>query len=1138
VKPVHLFLSLSGVRIKSLLALVFVLSLVLFVAKPAYSQNTNSGVIRGTVTDASGAVVPGANVTVKNNDTGVVREFVTNSDGLYDTNSILPGTYTVTFSKVGFQKLVKESIILPVAIITVNGELTVGTTTQEITVVSTLQQLKTEDAEQSTTLPTYQMTNLPSVGQQSGWENFLVLVPGAAGTPGQGNASNPGVDQQIDGTAPYFSSYLIDGGSIRLPASANIDEQVTEAVAELQIIAGNASAQYGGGGNVFNLISKTGTNQFHGTAYDYIQNDALNARDAFNATGAKARQRYNYIGGAVGGPIKKNKVFFYFNYDFLDNPSSGTSTLSVPTAAMKAGCFNPAVFGNALTLDAAHGGTALTTNVAQCGSFDNNNGADLAIPTADMDPVAVKIQSYYVAPNTGSASLLSNNYRYLALSTSPDRKYFVRMDFNLSDKNRVNLTLLDHINPVHNTTSPECPIQCQTSSGGGKSAQITDVYTFSPTLVNEFRFSTVRQTNFFITASLGKGLVSKIGLTYSLADEFPDIQINGTGGNGTFNEGNDTNAIFVENNFDPTDTLTMIRGKHILKFGGEVLRNQNNSTPWGNLHGGNFTFTGQYTAGEGTDVGYADFLLGDVQAWSAVNQALNGTRDWNPTLFVQDDFKVRPNLTVNLGVRWEIHGGFYNQFNQAGGFDPNLTDPATGTPGYIWFQGASGDYTKCFATVYGTVMPRLGFAWSPTDKWVVRGGLGEYSAMWSGDTAGGEIGYGSGYEGNAVSSAGQLPVITLSGAPSAFTQYNATTILQLPALAPPTRNPAFYNGSAPPYYPYNMPAMKGWQWSASVQRRLPGNMVVEAAYVGSHWGNLMFEEDVNSVPTSKLSQGAAARPFPQYANIGIGAGGARTGDYAGISNYESAQFILKKPLSYGVTLDVNFTYSQFKDDMDTSGWGNQFGAVYYQDAYNLKANYGPSNFNTPKALKGSVIYAIPLGRGHKYLSSAAGNAALGGWQASTIFVAQSGAPFTVVMNENNSGASVSNQNTWYPNLVGNPSITRGSNPGRGFWFNQLAYATPATDTFGNAPRNSITGPDLTNINFSLVKSFNIPRWEQGKLQIRMDATNIFNHPSFNAPSNSLDPAALASGVPDPGVGVITGTTVTGRVIQLSGRFSF
>ena len=1113
---------MKQLTLSSVLRLAFVFCLVLFLANSAPAQNTNSGDIRGTVTDPAGAVVPGASVTVTNNDTGVRREFVTNSVGIYDTNSILPGTYTITFSKAGFEKLVKTPIVLQVATITVDAQLAVGATTQEVTVTSTLEALKTEDAQQSTTLATHEMASLPMVGPENGWMNFLTLLPGAAGSPGygggSGSTSNPGIDQAIGGTAPYFSSYLIDGGSIRLPASANVDEQVTESIGELQIVAMNASAIYGGGGNVFNLISKTGTNKFHGTAYDYNQNDKFNARDAFNTTGAKARQRYNYTGGALGGPIVKNKVFFYFNFENKINPSSSTATITVPTDAMKAGCFNPAIFGSQLTEGPGHGNKPLTTNVAQCGAY---NPADLAIPTADMDPVALKIQSYYVTAT--DQTLLTNNYRYLAAATNPDRKYFVRMDFNLSEKNRVNLTLLDHINPIHWQYSPMCPIQCQTSAGGGKSAQITDVYTFSPSLVNEFRFSTVRQTNFFVTGSFGKGYPAAIGLQYSKADVFPDVQINGTGGNGTFNAGGDTNAIFVENTFDYSDTLTMIRGKHILHFGAEVLRNQNNSTPWGNLHGAQFTFTGQYTGG---NVGYADFLMGDVQAWSALNQPLNGTRDWNPMFFVQDDIKVRPNLTVNLGLRWEIHGGFYNQFNVAGGFDPTLTNPITGTPGSIWFAGLSGERTMCFKTQYPIVMPRLGFAWSLTNNWVLRGGVGQYSAMWSSDTAGGEIGFGSASLGTASAAPGQPPVVQLSG-----------TGANLPYILP-SRNAADYNNEGNgfiPYMPYDLPAMKGWQWSGSVQRRLPGNMVIEAGYVGSHWNNLEFLADDNQVPANKLGGGQAARPYPQYLSIGIGAGGARTGQFNGISNYNAAEFSLKKPFGHGLTVDTNLTYSRAKDSMGSSGWGTHFGSIFYQDTYNVPANYALSNFDTPLAFKGALIYALPLGRGHRYASSPGGDAALGGWQASALWVAQSGPPFTVVMSSATNNGALCNGCSWYPNLVGNPKV---SNPSNAEWFNQLAYATPTTNTFGNNPRNSLRGPGLTSINFSLAKSFSIPRWEQGKLQIRMDATNIFNHPCFGIPNNNLNATELANGVYDPSIGRITGTTITGRVIQLSARFSF
>jgi hypothetical protein len=226
--------------------------------------------------------------------------------------------------------------------------------------------------------------------------------------------------------------------------------------------------------------------------------------------------------------------------------------------------------------------------------------------------------------------------------------------------------------------------------------------------------------------------------------------------------------------------------------------------------------------------------------------------------------------------------------------------------------------------------------------------------------------------------------------------------------------------------------------------------------------------------------------------------------------------------------------------MDDSGWGEQFGAVYYQDAYNPSANYGPSNFNRPNALKGSLIYAVPLGKGHQYFNSTLADAALGGWQASSAFQVESGVPFTVIMNSSIPSGSLggsdgNGQAALYPNRAGNPHAV---NQSLSQWYNQLAYTAPAVNTFGTSPKNSLRGPDMSNFDFSLAKSWGIPGWESGKVQLRMDAENIFNHPSFQNPSNALNPTALSTGVPDPSVAQVTATTITGRTVMLTGRFSF
>jgi hypothetical protein len=1137
--------------------------LVLGLASFARAQNSNSGDIRGTVTDVSGAVVPTVTVTVTNNDTGVVTKYVTNNDGLYDTNSILPGSYTVQFNKGGFESLKHGPVTLQVGIITVDAVLKVGTATETVEVNSSeAAMLKTEDAQVSTTISLNELAGLPNTNPSNGYTELLKLLPGATGvTPmagGAGGANNTNSDPQfgqaINGTMPYFSSYLVDGGSIWLPHSANTDQGLSESVSEVNVIATDASSQYGGGGSVFNVILKSGGSQFHGSAYDYVQNDDLDARSYFNS-GAKAKQRYNYFGGSLGGPIVKNKMFFYYNYQQLKNPNSQFQTATEPTAAMKAGCFDPKLFGNALTLDAAHGGTPLTSgtpaDIAQCSTADPGNASnDLVIPTADFDPVAKAINdNYYLAGQQGNGAF-QGNYKYLAPNNGDLAKQIGRLDYDITPKNRIDFSIIERYTPVVvATSSPNCPVNCNNNSSDGGNGQISDVWTISSNLVNEARFSFNREADYFAQQSLGEGVPAKIGLQFSTADVMPTISFTGGVDSGTSTIQPGTEALFIQNSFLAGDSLTWIKGKNILHFGGEVLMEQDNSTPWGGINGATLAFNGQYTTSDATvsEEGYADFLLGDPQSWSTNSTPKHYMRANNPSFYAQDDIKLRPNLTINLGVRAEIHGGSWEKYNNAGGFDPTLADPlgssyvqgVTTYPinplGSMWFAGLNGAHRNSNATKT-IVMPRLGFAWTPTPNLVIRGGVGQYASLWSEDTVGGPMGFGSGAVGGQGGTL-TTPVVQLSGSGS-----------NLPILkGAAARNPLSYitpaspqgqNGDIP-YTPYNLPIQNGWQWMGGAQYRLPGNMVAEAQYVGAHWENMMFLADDNQLSAANLGKGQAARPYPQFGALGVSSGGSRTGSYNGISNYESASFMLHKSMSYGVALEVAYTWSILKDDMDDSGWGEQFGNAYYQDAYNPAANYAVSNLNRPNVLKGTVLYKVPLGKGHQFLNSDIGDAVLGGWEAGGDYVAESGSPFTVVMDDPSQDGDLgstdgSGEAAWYPNLTGNP----GSGGNINAWFNQLAYSSPTANTFGNNQRNSLTGPDFVWFDFSLAKSLSLPGWERGKVQIRMDANNIFNHPAFKDPDSTLSATALKNGVASTSVGQITGTDGGGRTIMLSARFSF
>src|SRR5216684_7005885 len=292
--------------------------LLIFGSGACFGQSINAGDIRGTVTDSTGALIPGVTVTVVNVDTGVSKTFTTNQSGLYDTDSIVTGSYTVTFAKDGFQKLVRGPITLQLGFTTVNGELKVGAMTEEVTVTSDVALLQTETSEQSTTLVAKSMVELPQVTQD--WENFTILLPGATGaTSSAQGSSNPGQLVAVNGNLPY-SNILADGASTTLSHSQNANPATFENVSELQVNTSSCSAQYGIGGIIFNQVTKSGTNRFHGTAYDFFQNDALTAYPfEFGLTKANGLPpipflRYNNFGGSIGGPILKNKMFFYFNY--------------------------------------------------------------------------------------------------------------------------------------------------------------------------------------------------------------------------------------------------------------------------------------------------------------------------------------------------------------------------------------------------------------------------------------------------------------------------------------------------------------------------------------------------------------------------------------------------------------------------------------------------------------------------------------------------------------------------------------------------------------------------------------------------------------------------------------------------------
>ncbi len=1080
------------------------------VSQPAFSQNSNSGEIRGTVTDPSGATIPGVNVTILNTQTGVGRDLVSNTSGVYDAVSVLPGTYSVTFSAPGFNKLVRTGIDITANPATVDGQLTVGSSETQVSVTEQVGLLQTENAEQSTTLEAKTMQTLPNVGQD--WENFTRLLPGAAGSGG-------GV--AVNGNMPYYSNFLADGANVSAPHSANFDPNVFESVAEVQIETNTFSAQYGIGGIVMNQISKSGTNTFHGSLYEYFQNDFLNATNFFSHT--TPRLRYDNFGGSVGGPIIKNKAFFYFNADKIINNGTAYFSNTYPSAAMRAGNFSdpsfPIIYDPATPVNPATGTRT---------PFANN-----IIPTDRLDPLALRFQTLFPNPTGPGAT---NNLIALLPSTSPYMRYFGRADYTISDKNRLTMSVTERDNPGYNPT-PDAPLDTTTQDIGSYTSQISDVWTPTANTVNEFRFGYTHYYSIFAPASAGQNYPQKLGWDYAEANIAPTITINGTCCS-TLGAG--TNAKYVQNIFTPSDVVTLIRGKHILKFGGEVLMYQDNSTPWGNVNAGSFTFSGVFTQsapakGSSGGLGYADFLLGQVASWSASNTPIVGFRQKSPQVFIQDDWKLTPTLTVNLGLRYQIEGAWSETHGRLGIFDPNLLNPATNTLGAMRF---GGNLEKPDRKIF---LPRVGFAYSPKSNTSIRGGFGIYAYGWSIDTySGGSEGVGNNSQGSLTQTNNTTPVFVLGQATYANLNYVG-----------PSQSPSVYNGQSVSYVPYHTPVARNYQYNFSIQQQFAGNMMVQAAYVGSHGTNLSFPVDINQVPPNLIAQSAAntstsqsLRPFPQFQGIS-------GNNFNAISWYNSAQVTFAKRMSRGFQFDANYTWSRLLDDQDSSGWGSRDGGQVYQYSYNPSANYGPSNFDIPHMFKGDLTYQLPFGKGRTFLNrNGLLDAVLGGWQASTIFVFESGRPFTfVVGTTNNSGALAGNL---YPNVIGNPNA---ANQTITSWFNTCtllqngtttpsgctnpAFAIPANGTFGNSGRNTFRGPGIEDVDFSFGKNFAIPLpRETGDLQIRFDAVNGLNHPNFDLPNASVGTGSA---------GIVSGLTGNynsnlnpfgSRRLQLGARFSF
>jgi len=1086
----------------------------------AWGQAPNAATVTGSVTDPSGAVVPGVTVTVKDLDKNSERTLSTNLSGVYDTGPLVPTDhYVLTFKKEGFATIERGPMALSTGVTGLNVQLTVAQSTQQVLVQETAAPLlETTTAEISQTLPQETLKDLPQTGGIPDWQSFLTFLPGTRGNGG--NNSSPGMGGvSVNGSLP-FSNALLDGASISSPMSNNvINTPIFDSVAEVKMSDSTFSAQYAGGGIVYNQISKGGTNSFHGMGFDYFQNTALKAAPFgfLGVAGVRSPIHFNDFGGTVGGPVVKNKVFFFFALEnTVQHGSPPVAFLTIPTVAMRT--------GNFAGMNTIYDPTTQTVD-PNTGIVTRQPFATNQIPPTMLDTVAKNIQTYYPQPNNAGPvvnGIATNNYDYLPVSTSPKRKYFGRFDADATSKNRVTGSAAWDDGPQL-PFSPVAPLNLAPGDVENMSGQLSDYWTISAQTMNEFRIGFMGEYDQFHPDTLGQGWPAKLGLQFSKADVFPTVSITNY-----YGLGSGLNTAYKENVFDISDQATLIRGRHILHFGGEFIVFRADSTAWGNIYGANVGFTGVYTAGSNTGTlasttgsAYADFLLGYAQNWSAVVSPEYGGRLKNPGVFVQDDFKVNPNLTLNIGLRWEGNTGWSDVKNNERSFDPNVINPATNAPGAMWYAVTHANgRTSLQKPVWNNWLPRIGFAYLLGTKTTIRGGFGMYTFPWNVDTyASAGLGNAFTSSGNETDSTGNVyPVVILSS--DGNTNYQGakgSSINSRYRLAPTT--PDAYNGQAVGFNQYTSPSPLLKSWSFTVQRQLSQRLMVDFGYVGSHGNHLAFTKDVNQVPENKLAPNDAAfRPYPFQSLNGY--------TTEGISNYHALQAEITQRLTSGLMFNFNYTWSHMLSNQDSSGWGTLQGATPYQRAYSAMANYGSSNFDIRHMFKGHAAYDLPFGQGRKFANTSKFlDETIGGWTLFGDIVVQTGSPFTPSMLVNNSYALSSN-NLWYPNVAGDPTAVTGGQT-IDHWFNVNAFAAPTPGTFGNMGRNIVYGPPLSAVNMSLIKTFSFT--ERIKLEFRADATNVLNHPSFALPDTKIGTGHI---------GLITGTSVGPRLFELIAKLRF
>jgi hypothetical protein len=1107
-------------------AVSLLLTGVLLFPAAGFSQSAEA-TISGFITDTSGAAVVGASVSATNLATSRREQGSSDEKGFYTIRALPIGTYLVSVEKEGFRKYVRENLVLTTGQqLTLGVRLEVGAVTESILVTSQASLLETRTSEQAQLVEARNIADMPLGDRRT---MNIIQLTGAAVFINYDSGGKPNFS--LAGGRTQSQNFYMDGGTIqnmRLGIGQIDTDPPVETVAEVKVLSNGFSAEYGGSaGGVVVATTKSGTNQLRGSAYEYLRNEKLDAGNFFApfVDGAKVRAplRYNIFGTTAGGPVRipklyngRDKSFWFFSYEGSRRSQGNTGQFTVPDEAQRGGDFSRTFAANGSVIPIFD---PLSTRV-EAGRSVRTPFAGNLIPSNRLDPVARAILPFYPLPNRPPDNISGvNNFRTNFQEILTRDAFLVKGDHAITAKDRISLRYLYNSDNVDFTTTVT-DIAADTNSQALRHQNFyyaTYTRVFTPTIINEFRFNYGNRINHQRSYGLDGGWPSKLGLKGVPNDAFPTINVAGIRGLGA---GNHERRQFPIQQFMFSNNISVILNRHALKAGFELRPSYNFEINRPQVSG-NFNFNPLATGQPGvaaSGFGVASLLVGAPQGVSVRTTEALDRRSYYAAWFVQDDWTVTRNLTLNYGLRWETDTPIRDIGNRMNGFDQSAINPVSGTPGVVRFMGLNGFRTKPYDTDWNNFGPRFGFAYKPGEKskMVIRGGFGLFFAH--------------PFDGGAPNSA------SLGFEQSANVQSpdNGVTIPfylkdGVPGLAPtlPALNDSFgavrlgqNPNTAVAFYEENRRTGYSIQYNLSIQRELRGNILLEGSYLANLSRKLSSTAmGINQVPPDQLTPTSTQRdrPFPQFTNVTL------QFPSLGVSSYHALLVRAEKRFENGWNFLGTYTFSKFLNN--TNEGGSTLGADGgpYSNLYNRRADWGPSENDVRHRFTWSSVYELPFGAGKRYLAKSPARFLLGGWGVGGIFTLQSGAPFTVTTQVNTVFSAIG---ALRADVSRNPNLTNGERS-LARWFDTSAFTQPAAARFGNQGVNILRADGIFNLNASLQRNFGL--WsEQSKLQFRAEFFNLTNTANFGIPGRILGA---------PGFGVV-GSAGPARSIQLGLRLGF